>query len=232
MPNSTDFIEVAQLERSDNDWHIPFANKPHTITLDDYVFEDQLKEGKKIYRINLNTRTIDGPSTFGVKMEHNAEMFIFCVDRYYDTRDLAQTCCIIQFKTIDKYDNVFIGLYPVEFFDITSRKDQDEILIPWTIPRSVTQTATSIEYNFRFYEVDEQSKKVIYNLNTQPATGKVLNTLDIDDSQLNSTYKAVVDAYVRDTGDANYELFIQRIKKCYDDAELKWENAADLLTGL
>jgi len=71
-------------------------------------------------------------------MEHNAEMLIFCVDRYYDTRDLAQTCCIIQFKTVDKYDNVFIGLYPVEFFDITSRKDQDEILIPWTIPRSVT----------------------------------------------------------------------------------------------
>jgi hypothetical protein len=37
---------------------------------------------------------------------------------------------------------------------------------------------------------------------------------------------------VQDTGDANYEFFMSRIKKCYEDAELKWENAASLLAGM
>lgn len=224
-------------EVNNYEWHIPIANKPHLITLDPLIFKEMVDSGeKKLYKIDLNTRTINGPATIGVKLDHNAEMFIFRVARYHDTMDLADTCCVIQFATIDKYNNTFVGLYPVPFYDIDTLSDYQEILIPWNIPKSVTQSATTIEYNFKFYKVkpdteDPEKLRLVYNLNTQSATSRVLNTLDVDDVLLHSAYEDVIRAYQEDVSDYSYGAFLGLMRECYDKAELRWENATDILRG-
>ena len=229
-----DFLKNIQVDYGITDWHIPIANRPKTLTLSDEIFNDMIAQGKQIYKIDLSTRTINGPATIGVKMDHNAELFIFRVARYHDTMDLATANCIIQFKTIDKYGNSFVGLYPVMFYDITSAAKYEEILIPWNIPKSVTQSAVTIEYNFRFYKVEPVADstdefRLIYNLNTQSTTTQVLSTLNIDDIVLHSAYEDVVKAYQRDVSNYNYEAFLSVLKECYDKAGLFWENAENLL---
>ena len=237
MPQSLkNFLDNVYTATDNYQWHVPIANKPRLVTLNDSIFEDTYREGKKLYKIDLNARTISGPATIGVKMDHNSEMFIFRVARYHDAVDMANTNCVIQFKTIDKYNNIYIGLYPVPFYDITTLADQEEILIPWTIPRSVTQSATTIEYNFKFFIVeqdvtDSEKFKMLYNLNTRSTTSQVLNTLNIDDVLLHSAYEDVMAAYQRDISNYSYEAFMQLMRECYDKAELKWENASDILRG-
>jgi hypothetical protein len=50
-----------------------------------------------IYDIDLNTRTIRGPSVLSVQRDHKSEIIYFKVDRYFDYMDLSNTVCIIEY---------------------------------------------------------------------------------------------------------------------------------------
>lgn len=63
-----------------------------------------------------------------------------------------------------------------------SRVDQPKILIPWVIEGPATKAAGPVQYSIRFYKVDDLGQNITYNLNTKPATSKVL--AGIDDSEM------------------------------------------------
>jgi hypothetical protein len=51
------------------------------------------------------------------------------------------------------------------------------MILVWEVSNLITQSATSVKYNFRFIRVDKD-RNIEYSLNTLPTTSKVLETLD------------------------------------------------------
>ena len=136
-----------------------------------------MPNNKYFYEIDLNNRSINGPSTISVQGEHYAETVYFLVDRFYDNMDLAQTNCVIHYIINDKS-----YIYAVPFCDI--RSYDGKIIIPWSISMSATQTSGIIQYFISFYlldNTDSDEPTYIYNLNTRPASSRVLVTLSSED---------------------------------------------------
>ena len=146
-----------------------------------------LPTGKKLYTIDLNTREIDGPETLSVQSDHYAETVYFLVDRYYDSMDLAQTNCVVQYTS-----NGNSYVYAVPFCDTTTI--ENKMIIPWTISSSTTQNSGSVKYFLRFYIIDEASVKDAssgtydpskaefkYSLSTLTFTSTILKTLSQED---------------------------------------------------
>lgn len=195
------------------DWHQYTANIPTQIHIKDST--------QKFYEINLETRTINGPSILSIQNDHNAELLFFVVDRYYEYVDLADMCCVVQFTTTNvKNQEPFHGLYPIEYYDILTL--DGKIIIPWSIPKSVTQSAQTVEYNFRFFSVDKDTAKLNYSLNTLPATAQILSTVPIYDDAYN-----IADSQA-DLVTYNYDRLLQLCQEVIQNETLYWRDAASL----
>lgn len=157
----------------DSLWHLVSNNQPTSI---------KIPPGEVIYTIDLPKRIIEGPEFVGVLEEHDAELIYFKTSRFFDLVDLADTSCFIQYETINKQTGEkYQGVYLVPAYD--TETFQDNIVFAWDISNMVTQSATTIKYNFRFIKVDE-TNKVTFDLNTLTANAKVLDSLyfpDLDD---------------------------------------------------
>lgn len=131
-----------------------------------------------IYNVDLNARTIDTPVYLSTETDHIAETVFFAVDRYYETHDLAQSTCIIQY--INAKNESYVYVVPV--FDLETYADEGKILIPWVIQGHATAAAGTIKYAIRFYHVnvierpnDEKEYEFDYIINTQVAQSRILN---------------------------------------------------------
>lgn len=225
-------------------WHLPTINPTRKMKINEkwistkFIDENDNapeEEHKFYFNIDLNTREIETPSIMSVKSDHNAELIIFAVDRYYNYVDLADSQCIIQFKTIDKDGQEYFGLYPVQYYDIETLYDfenegNSKILIPWEIPINVTQSATEVEYNFRFYIFDPDKNQVLFNLNTKPGSSRIENTLEIDDDSVEQAYQNVLETFQREypIADVSYESFLDIAKGAIEKSTLYWQEAKDL----
>ena len=136
-----------------------------------------------IYEVDLNTRTINAPEFLSVETDHFAETIYFKVDRYFDNMDLTKTVCLIQYEN----DNALNAdgdpaggfAYLVPFYDIQHFKDENKILIPWAIGGPATAAAGNVTFAMRFYKLNAEGTEFIYNLNTKPATSKILYGMDV-----------------------------------------------------
>lgn len=146
-------------------WRIQSDNAPSLAVL--------LPSDEKIYNVDLNSRMIEAPEFLGLTEDHEAETIYFKVNRFFDNQDLSQMICVIQFTNgTDK------GAYVVPFFDLSTYGQEDKMLFPWCIDKTVTKKSGDIEFSIRFYRVDTVNKNFTYNLNTLPAKSKVLKGLD------------------------------------------------------
>lgn len=176
--------------------------------------------------IDLNTRTITAPEFLSVESEHKAETIYFIVDRYFGNMDLAQTNCIVQYST----DNGNTYIYPIMECDVTTFLSNNKMILPWTISSDVTQSAGSIEYVFRFYQLeateqlgwagdgsaehDSSGLKFIYSLTTLPARSKILKTLPIENASGTNTYNLT-------TNDKFYQL-LDIVERIANEATIYW----------
>lgn len=129
------------------------------------------------FDVDLNARIIHGPKHLSVAKDHKAEVIYFVVDRYYDYMDLSTTICLVQYVTPDKEPYVYI----VPFYDISSRREENKLILPWNIDGAATQLKGPVEYSLRFYKIEGEGKdaKLVYNLNTLSTTSEVLHGLDV-----------------------------------------------------
>ena len=145
------------------------------------------KDQSKIYNIDLNTRTIEVPQFLSVTEDHNSSVIWFKVDRFYDDIDLYGASCWIQYKNSLKQEFI-CTTFPKPFV----HDNHEALYIPWPITRAATDGAGTVEFSIRFFKlsenteeiIDEEGKtqelrKVIYSLNTRPAKGKILDTLQV-----------------------------------------------------
>lgn len=146
---------------------------------------------ERIFNIDLNTRTIEAPEFLSVEHDHSAETIYFVIDRYFDSWDLSNSTCVIQYINANKESYI----YAVPYFDVEtlSGEFENKMIIPWQIGGNATAYPGDVTFSFRFYRIDpfsiketyidedgeehipEGTTKFMYNLSTLPATSKVLH---------------------------------------------------------
>ena len=139
---------------------------------------------KKLYEIDLNSRTIKSPDFLSIRKDHQATVIYFCLDRFYDYIDLSTTTGVIQYVLPGEET---LRTYPIPFYDIYTLSDYNKMIIPWTISNVITDKDGDIQYAVRFYKITGDTLsdlKFSYNLNTLPATSKILYGLDADFSEI------------------------------------------------
>lgn len=133
---------------------------------------------EKIYKIDLNSKTIEAPEYLAIEKDHKAEVIYFQVNRFYDFFDLTQTVCVIQYiNALGEFK-----AYPVPYYDIdtlskhdSENGEQDDIILfPWIIDKEVTKVKGNIEFNIQFYLLNDTGTRFIYSLNTLSANSKIL----------------------------------------------------------
>lgn len=166
---------------------------------------------KNTYEVNLETRKIQSPEFLSVTQDHKAEVIYFVLDRYFDYMDLTTTTCVIQYIAPDNTPYVYI----VPYYDIYTYRPYNKIVIPWEVDGSATQYKGILKYSIRFYKIDGsgESAKLVYNLNTLPATTKILEGLNVD--PLN---KDAIDFETQ-----AYEQLMNHISELYRNQGTYWE---------
>jgi hypothetical protein len=162
---------------------------------------------EKIYDVDLNTRTIEAPEYLSVESDHRSEYIYFKTGRYYDNLDLSGAVCIVQYINALGEPRVFA----VPFFDVDTFSDDNQMVFYWRIDQEVTKASGDVEFSIRLYLLDENyvDKKLIFNLNTLPASSKVLTGIDFDPegfkpnedwmaTYLDQIAKAAKEAYEKD----------------------------------
>ena len=149
-----------------------------------------LPTAENIYNIDLNSREIDAPPFLGVEKDHKSETIYFIVDRYADYIDLATTSCMIIYTNVNAKES---RIYNVPFYDIYTYAKEGKMLIPWCLDAAVAAAAGPVQFAIQFYKIGEAinslgiAEKVLsFNLNTLPATSKVLEGMEVD--RLDSDY--------------------------------------------
>lgn len=166
--------------------------------------------------VDWRSRSIGERPILSTARDHKAENVYFIMDRYWDYMDLSTATCIISYKTYprDPKKTGVTGLYAVPYYDIFSHKaipgslEKDRMVIPWCIDGRVTQDEAEVEFAIRFYRIDADGKKIIYNINTTPIISKVLYGLNVQPDGLEDAESLAGDY---DIAGSMYEHFTQEI---------------------
>lgn len=150
--------------------------------------------GEPIYKIDLNTRTVEAPEFLSVLMDNNAEVIWFEVDRFYDDVDLFGATCYIQYK--NALNEQFVCLTIPQVIPETGH---DKMYIPWPVSAAATRAAGKVIFSFQFFKLSEDKQRVYYSINTKVATSNVLHGLHVDplseiddDSDANPQYSELM----------------------------------------
>ena len=160
-----------------------------------YEFNDsgELVE-KPIINIDLNTRKLILPERYdkdaiinygaeekgflSMQRDHYAEHILFKVNRYFEDLDLFYSTIVVEYQNISEPKAV-PGLFPVMLKDIDS--EPGFMYLAWCINNDATQYAGDLKFAVRFYNVNTQERKFIYNLSTLPAIGEILYGMEETD---------------------------------------------------
>ena len=154
---------------------------------------------EEIFAINANNRTISIPQDvkkngIGVYGDHNAEMLVLSIDRYFDNQDLLNTKVAINWKFTPvgfKSDNEDPNV--VEAFVPNADLDSSKVMFGFIIDKNMTPSEGTLTFSVTFYTLD--GGEISYSLNTLPAQLKINNTLTLKhpeqiEPQINKNYLA------------------------------------------
>lgn len=144
-----------------------------------YIF---IPKDEPKYSVDLNSKIITPPDNIGSVGSHNAEIYWFVIDRFYDLRDMLTCACWIEYVNADK-ESFYFSTTLKPFID---EDGNEKILIPWLVSKEATKKAGIVEFAFHFYntittELNGEITGVNYSyiLNTRAAKTQVLPGLPI-----------------------------------------------------
>lgn len=163
----------------------------------------RIPEDEPIYKIDLQSRTIEAPNFLSVSADHDAEVLWFKVDRFYENYDLFDATILVQYINANKEKFVYLAspvavneteiqyqtdkstgtTYQVENILGSDVSGKEQILIPWPISNSVAKKGGVIEFAFQFFQLytkEDGEKEFYYLLNTQSAKSKILTGINND----------------------------------------------------
>lgn len=148
-------------------------------------------EDESLVQVDLNSRTIDNKNNYiTVEGDHAAEIIYFEVNRYFDTIDLTNMMCVIQYVNADNEKRI----YPVPYYDVITHKDK--IIFPWVLNYSATKKSGEINYMITFYKIEKNTNNLLYNLNTLPSKIQVYSKLNLDSIVKEDDYYVIDDSQV------------------------------------
>lgn len=177
-----------------NDENITTLEQLYNIQKESAPSNVYLPYAHNIYDVDLKTRTIYGPETISVQRDHRSEVIYFKVDRFIDYMDLANTACVIEYIVPGDTSRVPY-LYAVPFYDTFKFAQENKIIFPWNVSGAATLKSGKIEYAIRFFKIDENGSKLVYNLNTLPTTSSILSNIEGNSELINTEYDIPVEAY-------------------------------------
>lgn len=187
-------MAVTQLENILSDINNETLEQLYNIQKENAPSNVYLPYAHNIYDVDLKTRTIHGPEMISVQRDHRSEVIYFKVDRFIDFMDLANTVCVIEY--IIPGDTKRIPyLYAVPFYDIVKFAQENKMIFPWNVSGAATLKSGKIEYAIRFFKIDENGGKLVYNLNTLPTTSSILSNIEGSNELVNTEYDIPVEAY-------------------------------------
>lgn len=177
-----------------NDENITTLEQLYNIQKESAPSNVYLPYAHNIYDVDLKTRTIYGPEMISVQKDHRSEVIYFKVDRFIDFMDLANTACVIEYIVPGDTKRVPY-LYAVPFYDISKYAAENKMIFPWSVSGAATLKSGKIEYAIRFFRIDENGSKLVYNLNTLPTTSSILSNIEGSNELMNTEYDIPVEAY-------------------------------------
>lgn len=186
----------------------------HGIQLPEWVKtpEEVEKFKEQVYKIDLNSRQIELPKIVTITYDHNAETIYFRFDRYFDTMDLVNTHCIIQYQNAKPNSPTSGYIYAVPYYDIETYADTNEVVIQWELEEFLTLYAGKITFSIKFFILSDDGSEYWYVLNTLPQSFTISQGLHID--KLPSGDKYPEPSIIED--------LIQRINRLEKEYELYW----------
>lgn len=151
----------------------------------------KLPYAKKYYDVDLDKRTIETPEFLSVEKDHRAENVYFKLDRYFDYVDLSTLTCVIQYVNAKNET----GIYVVPYYDIFTFNNEYKMVIPWCLDGRASAATGNVVFAIRFYKIDPETKKLIYNMNTIPSTSRIMYGLDVQDPDMGNDYDLTDSAY-------------------------------------
>jgi hypothetical protein len=121
-----------------------------------------------MFEINGDTREITVPDVFkkgvAVQGDHASEVLVFCIDRYFDYKDLggSNITIYIQYTRPDGKEN----MYQVGYKDLETYPGK--VRFGWLLSDIATDAAGVLKFSVRFITNDEGGK--VYSLNTKTQT--------------------------------------------------------------
>lgn len=159
----------------------------------------RIPSDEPIYKIDLNSRTVESPQFLSVLEDHNAEVIWFSVDRFYDDVDLFGATCYVQYK--NALNEQFVTLTIPQ---VIPEADHNTMYIPWPISTAATRAVGNITFSFQFFKMSEDEQRVFYSIHTRPATSKVLDGLHVDpldvletDDKINPQYSDLMNLFMK-----------------------------------
>ena len=187
-------MAVTQLETILSDISNETLEQLYNIQKENAPSNVYLPYAHNIYDVDLQTRTIHGPEMISVQRDHRSEVIYFKVDRFIDFMDLANTVCVIEYIIPGDTKRVPY-LYAVPFYDIAKFAQENKMIFPWNVSGAATLKSGKIEYAIRFFKIDENGGKLIYNLNTLPTTSSILSNIEGSSELMSTEYDIPVEAY-------------------------------------
>ena len=181
-------------------------------------FKDGEKDPLSVYSIDLNTRQIDAPEYLSVENDHQAETIYFKINRYFGHIDLSNMVFMIQYKNarLECYN------YLVPYIDIAY--ENGYIYFPWCIESPATRFAGKVTYALKIFYVNPNSGRLVFELNTLPATGLIKNGWGNNSGAGKIDYSAL-------TIDNTYFSLIEGIKNVVQNGVLsvQWVDADPII---
>ena len=165
-----------------------------------------------VYEVNLDTRVISPPPFLGVEADHEAEYIYFECDRYYDSIDLSQCICAVQFKNAKHEEYMYI----IPAYDTLSVPNK--LIFAWNIQSPVTKYGGVVQFSFKFFKIDKASGELLYELNTLVCKTKVLVGWASKDGANHNYNQFTVDEVLTSFSQADNQDFWTKIQTIYDAA--------------
>lgn len=157
-----------------------------------------------LFEIDANARTITVPDAFkkngvAVQGDHQAELLVFKVDRYFDYQDLLKTDISINWNftpygsrtsTLEGYDRAFAK---------TLYSDTDYVVFGFIITKDMTPTRGTINFSVNFFTTGTEG--IDYSLNTITTSVVVNEGLMLVDP---SKVKPVNQSFIGRLGNSSY----------------------------
>ena len=144
-----------------------------------------------IINIDWNSRKVTLPTEFqsflGVENDHQADTVYFCADRYFESVDLSRMTCVVEYINAKGEGRI------CPILDMDTSTNPQKIYFGWKVGRGATKSAGQIRFAIRFYSIDVENDKYVYNLGTQACTATILRGLGTNGSTIEGSDDLPVD---------------------------------------